>query len=513
MVDTSSFLSSFFQYLLNIENSITYVLYGYTHIEVGLALCFHIFFIYLLISRLTLPSGRLPLLLLAQIPLLIFPLYRAFWSLRLAHPGTFVCINMLTLGCAFAFLHKTKAQGPKDIHPLLIIFLCTTIVSVCGSQNFTISAISALYLTAALLLFNTTFNTMRSDKQLIVTSLYCFFMGSLVMMAYFLTAYMLRYGIPLSLHQIYLNKIELSAKYYINFKICGNIHNVVPFIVLVNILAAFFMVLCTRRREEFTLIKQSLCTTALSMHTLLFFNLLASLSLLFLYMVRGPMFFILATYITLLIVYIRQHKPRPRTLLLIFPICLMPLLFAGGKIKHYFTAVFVFFYESLSHYLINTTIPEAAREVSISGRLDSLLKGLQIIKENPLLGVGLENYLHVEKMYTSPHNFIVQHIAELGIFGLIFLVALGVYFVRELRTQKNEFLFCLLFSTSAFCLYMTLLGGQLFNSGLLLNGITLFYLLYVYDSLKKHLPLHKDTPETLRQPESARGSDPSPEPA
>lgn len=101
-----------------------------------------------------------------------------------------------------------------------------------------------------------------------------------------------------------------------------------------------------------------------------------------------------------------------------------------------------------------------------------------------MFGVGVNNYSSVEQTYTSPHNIIVHYIAETGVLGILFIIAVLISLVKNLMRKKLDFLFCIIFSTVVFFLYMVLFGGQFFVSGMCINGLTFFYALFVIYSLK-----------------------------
>src|SRR5262249_19411080 len=72
---------------------------------------------------------------------------------------------------------------------------------------------------------------------------------------------------------------------------------------------------------------------------------------------------------------------------------------------------------------------------SASGRLEAWTEGLEMLKEQPMLGVG---YGQFEDHHTlTAHNSLVLCFAETGLLGCFFWVALFVVTLLELRRLKN----------------------------------------------------------------------------
>ena len=80
-------------------------------------------------------------------------------------------------------------------------------------------------------------------------------------------------------------------------------------------------------------------------------------------------------------------------------------------------------------------------------RMSGYSQAFQIIKKNPLLGVGVGNYTaELQKMYSDQsawhyqpvHNVYLLILTEVGIIGIILITLLLYYFIQERRKKKEE---------------------------------------------------------------------------
>ncbi len=92
------------------------------------------------------------------------------------------------------------------------------------------------------------------------------------------------------------------------------------------------------------------------------------------------------------------------------------------------------------------TILEYRQDGSAMGRVNAWKAGLEMIKEHPLIGVGLGNFTLLSHQYNpyaeksiKPHNSFVQIASECGLIALLFFVLLPVISTWELWRLKKRF--------------------------------------------------------------------------
>jgi O-antigen ligase len=104
-----------------------------------------------------------------------------------------------------------------------------------------------------------------------------------------------------------------------------------------------------------------------------------------------------------------------------------------------------------SKYMERAQTMFKGEDTAIDVRLTGWKVGLELIKENPINGVGfgMFRYAFAEKAMTSSdikykekldaHNLYIHTGAELGLIGLLLLLFLIFYTFRDFRTAKNNF--------------------------------------------------------------------------
>jgi len=91
-------------------------------------------------------------------------------------------------------------------------------------------------------------------------------------------------------------------------------------------------------------------------------------------------------------------------------------------------------------------------EVSLRGRTSELIVGWMMFRDHPILGVGVENYpVHYQEYsrrvgldprteQRSPHNLYVEVLAERGLLGFLFFLAILWVIYRSLEAARGDFL-------------------------------------------------------------------------
>jgi O-antigen ligase len=96
-------------------------------------------------------------------------------------------------------------------------------------------------------------------------------------------------------------------------------------------------------------------------------------------------------------------------------------------------------------------LPERLNPLRQTGgfRIDLWVSSLQMIRDHPLLGVGLDNFVYLyqqvylregaaaEPNLSHPHNWVLHMWLELGLVGLIAFVWLLVTFARQIRNTRG----------------------------------------------------------------------------
>ena len=142
------------------------------------------------------------------------------------------------------------------------------------------------------------------------------------------------------------------------------------------------------------------------------------------------------------------RRPKPQELLIIFLIILPVLPFVPTQYIERVTTLV-----SVLPGLNNN--PRA--EVSFRGRTSELIAGLMMFRDNPLLGVGLNNYpvhyqdyarrvgLETRREPRAPHSLYLEVLAELGFLGIVTFGALlwsmwhSIYFSQKIFRRYQFF--------------------------------------------------------------------------
>lgn len=468
----------------------TYISTAFSDVENLLCICVHVFFLIYLIYTLRRESACIPLIFSSQIPFVMFPFFRFSWSLHSLNLSLFIFFNISFI-CFFIL--KSIKDDLKEGDFFLYFFILTLLFSLIGNAYSEVSFFSAGYAISWFVSFFLAFNLLGRDKRLMFLSFYNFLLASFVMIGTGIISYIYKYGFPVSFNQIYINKLKFTHDVLYTLHIFGNIHNISPFLFFVNILSFSLILYFFNNKDALHEISHLIQTKLLSIYQLLWLNFIASFSLLFLFIARGALLLAFIGYAFSIYCFMKKETKRKKFYIFLIFLPIFPLF--SKNIKMYFFNIFKSFKEICLMFFNNSTTPESLTDASVYERLDALKAGLQIIRDNLLFGIGFENYSYIEVTYTSPHNFIVQHVAETGILGALFIFSLLFYIIKQLVFQKNGFLFCLMFSLASFILYMTLFGGQLFHTGMLINGLTLLYMLFLYSRLSNRKSFQIDAEE------------------
>jgi O-antigen ligase len=127
-------------------------------------------------------------------------------------------------------------------------------------------------------------------------------------------------------------------------------------------------------------------------------------------------------------------------------VALSAALVVGGRLRpHALALLLIIASMGVTYYYAFATPTERTRLSNISaegssGRTDEWQIALEIAKDHPLAGVGMDNFRDVESRYVTtnlnllqvqtvlkrpqPHNFYLQVLAELGIVGLVLLASI-----------------------------------------------------------------------------------------
>src|SRR5207253_4762678 len=109
---------------------------------------------------------------------------------------------------------------------------------------------------------------------------------------------------------------------------------------------------------------------------------------------------------------------------------------------------------AVSALAIGGLLPERLNPLRQTGgfRLDLWLSSLQMVRDHPLLGVGLDNFAYLyqqvylreaaaaEPNLSHPHNWLLNFWLELGMLGLIAFIWLQVTFWRLARHTRTRWL-------------------------------------------------------------------------
>ncbi len=106
---------------------------------------------------------------------------------------------------------------------------------------------------------------------------------------------------------------------------------------------------------------------------------------------------------------------------------------------------------------------------AIHSRLDSWELSWEIIKDNPVIGVGMGGFSSYHKVEVYPHNIMLEFAVEGGVVGLLILCSLFVVmFKSSYRFSKFTFYFLL------FTLFLSLFSKEFSNQTMLWIGLSFF---------------------------------------
>ena len=103
----------------------------------------------------------------------------------------------------------------------------------------------------------------------------------------------------------------------------------------------------------------------------------------------------------------------------------------------YFTLQF--FIQNAANYLHDPLLKRFAESVIesqiggdvTSGRVDLYELAIQAFYDNPILGIGIGNFIPYTKAYTSVHNTYLQVLCEQGIIGFLFFITPILYCLQK----------------------------------------------------------------------------------
>ena len=106
---------------------------------------------------------------------------------------------------------------------------------------------------------------------------------------------------------------------------------------------------------------------------------------------------------------------------------------------------------------------------AIHSRLDYWKLSLEIIKDNPVIGVGMGGFSSYHKVEVYPHNIMLEFAVEGGVVGLLVLCSLFVViFQSSYRISKFTFYFLL------FTLFLSMFSKEFSNQTMLWIGLAFF---------------------------------------
>jgi O-antigen ligase len=249
----------------------------------------------------------------------------------------------------------------------------------------------------------------------------------------FLIEYFVLFPFPLSYDDLYKNKLLLGYDLTFQSRIFGNVHNILPFIIASFAYSLLFYV---KNKDKYSVLLMLFCSIFVVLYIARFaFITMASILILF---IVYKVFF--------------QNKKSINLKKILFII--IPF------------GVFLYFVFNLDYFsvIINTLMNnDKPMDDSLLIRLEAQKKGLELLSEHFLLGVGPQQYAFYDTIHTSPHNFILRHIVENGIAGIIFLFYL---FFMIFRNYKS-----IIYSAPilVFLIYSTMVGADLVMGRLAIN--------------------------------------------
>jgi len=106
---------------------------------------------------------------------------------------------------------------------------------------------------------------------------------------------------------------------------------------------------------------------------------------------------------------------------------------------------------------------------AIHSRLDYWQLSQEIIKDNPVIGVGMGGFSSYHKVEVYPHNIILEFAVEGGVIGLlIFILLIYIILSRTWKIYPNTILFFL------FVLWLALFSKEFSNQSLLWIGLAFY---------------------------------------
>ncbi len=461
---------------------ISYLYSSFSNVENNFNLIAHTGILSYLYVKLKNEKNFIPILVISQIPLLVFPIFRFSWVFYSLNPMIF---TIATLSLIIVMLWKRHSYLFDKHNYIFIFFLATTFFSFIGTINAEQTIRIILYLSFLSFVFLMAFNYLKRDDRGLLLSLYYFLFSSSFVLSILIMTYLYRYGFPFSFDDIYKNKLHLTQYIYDYIKLTGNIHNFSPYILFINIISLSLFINLFLKKNDLT---EGIKKLTPYFQTTLLINFVLSYTLLILFITRGALLLMFICQMFLLFFFYRDRMWLNICLIGSF-ILTIPFLI-GNKISLYFFDIYKSFLSLFNMNLMGNHIPNIT-DNSVSERVQAFEKGLTIMNENLMFGIGMDNYYLVDRTFTSPHNFLIQTISETGVAGALFVAILLYYLIKEVIYRSSALSFSLCFSSLTLFIYITIFGGTLFSSGLFLNGLTIFYMIFLNECLKNSESLKK----------------------
>lgn len=378
------------------------------------------------------------------------------WPQKLFFPS--IILHMVALFSLIYFLHLKKNYN-------LLIYVILSLLPYFLNLNILTETLNPAVYVFLFLCGNEELNK-KNDLSL-------FLLASLILVVVFIADYIEKFSIPFSYKDVYFNKSMLGDNFTLQSRWFGNIHNILPFVLTSS---TFAIVLFLKGKNQ------------------IFAFLSFSIFYLFCYIYLGRLCLYYMFCMILLVIVkktfdFRNHlffqiKEENRKLdilkcllgfLSIIFICIS-LSSLNSTSNNYVVSPLKNIIQQTTTLIegdhLKTPSPNTMGEedASLSVRLNAFSRGLQLLTDNFIRGVGPSQYYLYDPIYTSPHNFIIKLIVENGIIGLFFLI---LVIFKTIKSINRDFYW---FPMVTFLTYSTLMGADLIVGRLCVNYILLTFL-------------------------------------
>lgn len=264
---------------------------------------------------------------------------------------------------------------------------------------------------------------------------------------YFYILYFILDSKPINL---YGTKLLLTSDKNYTSRVYGNIHNIIPFIIGILCWTVAKIAILKEKRDKN-----------------LFFTISFILFLFIALVVARGAFFYIIVYMSFILLTYKKYK-------------ILSFVFISSIVFFIFNSnILLYFYNSISGIFKFT-------DVSVSFRFLAIQKGIELLQENFLFGIGIGNYFIYDPVFTSPHSFFLHISVENGILGIFFFLFITYI---SLKNWKNIYCKIMFF----FILYMSLFGAILIDGRIDFNYIFLSFLFLkiIYSDNKYSQMAHK----------------------